>query len=121
MTGYCDNKRFERLWFEYFIDLAASLIAIHDWHAAVGENEAVALRVSLVYCGLNVIYKTLSIEAGVYHLFHVLHSKGSHQTSYGTNIEGLIVGHQDFMLVTIYLTHTYGGWALVTKMKARSN
>ena len=121
MTGYCDNKRFERLWFEYFIDLAASFIAIHYWHAAVGKNEAVALRVSLVYCGLNVIHKTLPIEAGVYNFFHVLNSKRSHQTSYGTNIEGLVVGHQYFMLVTIYLAHAYGGWVLVAEMEARSN
>lgn len=109
MAGHSDYKRFERLLFEYLVDLAAGFIAVHYWHATVSKNKTIALVVPFFYCGLNVIYETLSIKTCVDHFFDILHSKRIHHTSYGTNIERLIVGYQDSMLVLFYLTQADGG------------
>jgi hypothetical protein len=53
-------------------------IAIHKWHHAVCEDKRVPVRISFIYCFLDVLYQLLSVIAAVNARFYVGHSQDSH-------------------------------------------
>ena len=74
MAGDSNNtERFPVVVLKYFPYSLDCLVAVHEWHHAVGKNEGVPVGIAFVNCFLHMLNQLLSIVAAVNPRFDVLH------------------------------------------------